>query len=213
MNGVRVPMAEDVAVRGGRVFIPVDVIGISVCPPYQGYVVILKEKEGERWLPIFIGAAEAQSISFLLQGLEYARPMTYDLFAHLLTEGGIKVTSATVNELKDNTFYAVVEMQNLSGETKKIDARPSDAIALALKTKAPIQVSDKVMDGAAVSNEPVNRSALEQIAYLHQKLKECVEAEAYEEAAKIRDHIRSLESKMGGIQPEGEMDDPGTERS
>jgi bifunctional DNase/RNase len=57
--------------------IPVEVVGISVCPPYQGYVVILKEKEGERWLPIFIGAAEAQSISFLLQGLEYARPMTF----------------------------------------------------------------------------------------------------------------------------------------
>lgn len=172
----------------------VDVIGISVCPPYQGYVVILKEKEGERWLPIFIGAAEAQSISFLLQGLEYARPMTYDLFAHLLDEGGVKVIASTVCELKDNTFYALVEMRAQNGDLKKIDARPSDAIALALKTRAPIQVSEQVMNGAAVSNEPVNRSAVEQVAFLHQKLKECVESEAYEEAAKIRDHIRSLEA-------------------
>jgi uncharacterized protein len=179
--------------------IPVDVIGISVCPPYQGYVVILKERDGERWLPIFIGAAEAQSISFLLQGLEYARPMTYDLFAHLLEESGIRVVSSTVNDLKDNTFYAVVELRVASGEVKKIDARPSDAIALALKTKAPIVVAEKVMENAAVSNEPVNRSAVEQIAYLHQKLKECVECEAYEEAAKIRDHIRSLESKIGPV--------------
>lgn len=176
--------------------IPVEVIGISVCPPYQGYVVILKEKQGERWLPIFIGAAEAQSISFLLQGLEYARPMTYDLFARILEEGGTAIVSATVNDLKDNTFYAIVEMKTARGETKYIDARPSDAIALALKTKSPIQVMEKVMDGAAVSNEPVNRSAVEQIAYLHQKLKECVECEAYEEAAKIRDHIRSLETQV-----------------
>jgi uncharacterized protein len=190
--------------------IPVDVIGISVCPPYQGYVVILKEKDGERWLPIFIGAAEAQSISFLLQGLEYARPMTYDLFAHILDSGGVSILSSTVNDLKDNTFFAVVDLKTLKGEVKQIDARPSDAIALALKTKAPIQVAEKVMEGAAVSNEPVNRSAVEQIAYLHQKLKECVESEAYEEAAKIRDHIRSLESKMStpqGSEETGEKSD------
>ena len=177
--------------------IAVDVIGISVCPPYQGYVVILKEKDGERWLPIFIGAAEAQSISFLLQGLEYARPMTYDLFAHILEDGGVTVLSATVNDLKDNTFYAVVELRLANGELRRVDARPSDAVALALKMRATIQVAEIVMEGAAVSNEPVNRSTLEQIAYLHQKLKECVECEAYEEAAKIRDHIRSLENKLG----------------
>jgi bifunctional DNase/RNase len=171
-------------------------------------VVILKEKEGDRWLPIFIGAAEAQSISFLLQGLEYARPMTYDLFATLLVSGGVEVRSATVNDLKDNTFYAVVEIKTQSGEIKTIDARPSDAIALALKTQAPILVVKKVMDGAAVSNEPVNRSIVEQIAYLHQKLKECVEMEAYEEAAKIRDHIRSLEHKLGD--PEDMPKPPGT---
>ncbi|MBU0691371.1 bifunctional nuclease family protein [bacterium] len=191
--------------------VSVEVVGISVCPPYQGYVVILKEKEGERWLPIFIGAAEAQSISFLLQGLEYARPMTYDLFASILNEAGVEVQSATVSNLKENTFYAEVKIKNRSGEEKLIDARPSDAIALALRTQAPIQVVDSVMDGAAVSNEPVNRSVVEQIAYLHQKLKECVEVEAYEEAAKIRDHIRSLENSLGdsisfppGSEDEGE---------
>lgn len=188
----------------------VEVIGISVCPPYQGYVVILKEKEGERWLPIFIGAAEAQSISFLLQGLEYARPMTYDLFAAILTEGGIEIRSTTICDLRENTFFAEVELKIANGEIRRIDARPSDAIALALKSKAPIQVAKKVMDGAAVSNEPVNRSIVEQIAYLHQKLKECVEMEAYEEAAKIRDHIRSLETRLTdtdlpglGLGPEG----------
>jgi bifunctional DNase/RNase len=188
--------------------ISVEVIGISVCPPYQGYVVILKEKEGERWLPIFIGAAEAQSISFLLQGLEYARPMTYDLFAAILMEGEIEIRSTTVSDLKDNTFYAEVEVKIGSGELRRIDARPSDAIALALKARAPIFVAPKVMDGAAVSNEPVNRSIVEQIAYLHQKLKEYVEMEAYEEAAKIRDHIRSLETKLVGTDTEPGGDQP-----
>ncbi|MCB9357226.1 MAG: bifunctional nuclease family protein [Calditrichaeota bacterium] len=183
--------------------ISVEVIGISVCPPYQGYVVILKEKEGERWLPIFIGAAEAQSISLLLQGLEYARPMTYDLFAAILEEGGVSVNSTTICDLKDNTFYAEVELQITGDEIRRIDARPSDAIALALKSKAPIQVANKVMDSAAVSNEPVNRSIVEQIAYLHQKLKEYVEVEAYEEAAKIRDHIRSLETRLSEHEPQG----------
>ncbi len=189
--------------------IPVEVIGISVCPPYQGYVVILKERDGERWLPIFIGAAEAQSISFLLQKLEHTRPMTYDLIARILDEGGVTVLSSSVNDLKDNTFYAVVELRVSNGEIRRVDARPSDAIALALKSQALIQVSEKVMEGAAVSNEPVNRSTLEQIAFLHQKLKECVENEAYEEAAKIRDHIRSLETKLGSV-PNGEEggDDP-----
>ena len=189
--------------------IAVDVIGISVCPPYQGYVVILKEKEGERWLPIFIGAAEAQSISFLLQGMEYARPMTYDLFSHILDEGNVKVLSSSVSDLKDNTFYAVVEMRIANGEIRRVDARPSDAIALALKTNAVIQVAEKVMEGAAVSNEPVNRSTMEQIAYLHQKLKECVESEAYEEAAKIRDHIRSLENKLGNPEDKEQGEDGG----
>ena len=111
--------------------------------------------------------------------------------------GGVSILSTTVCDLKENTFYALVEIKTANGTIKKVDARPSDAIALALKTRVPIWVVDSVMDSAAVSNEPVNRSSIEQIAYLHQKLKECVEAEAYEEAAKIRDHIRSLEAKLG----------------
>ena len=176
--------------------IPVDVVGISVCPPYQGYVVILKEKNGDRWLPIFIGAAEAQSISLLLQGLEYSRPLTYDLFSAILSAGGIRVLATDVTQLRDNTFYAVVHLKNMKGESKAIDARPSDAIALALKTKAPISVSEEVMAGAGIVGEPVNRSNIETISYLNQKLKGAVEIEAYEEAAKIRDQIRELEQQQ-----------------
>jgi len=177
--------------------IDVDVIGISVCPPYQGYVVILKEHGGERWLPIFIGAAEAQAISLLLQGLEYARPLTYDLFESILLAGGIKIGQVTVTELKDNTYYALVQMEDLKGETKSIDARPSDAIALALKTKARIKVTKQVMDSASITGEPVSPSEVDLVAQLNQKLKEAIDIEAYEEAAKIRDQLRALEQKPG----------------
>jgi bifunctional DNase/RNase len=176
--------------------IPVDVVGISVCPPYQGYVVILKEKNGDRWLPIFIGAAEAQNISLLLQGLEYARPLTYDLFSTILNEGGIRILATDVTQLRDNTFYAIVHLKNMKGESRAIDARPSDAIALALKTRAPISVAEEVMEGAGIVGEPVNRSNIETISYLNKKLKEAVEVEAYEEAAKIRDQIRDLERQQ-----------------
>ena len=175
--------------------VPVDVVGISVCPPYQGYVVILKEKDGDRWLPIFIGAAEAQSISLLLQGMEYSRPLTYDLFSAILNAGEIRIVGTEVTELRDNTFFAVVHLKNMNGEGQVIDARPSDAIALALKTKAPISVAEEVMSGAGISGEPVNRSNIEHISYLNQKLKEAVDVEAYEEAAKIRDQIRDLEKQ------------------
>jgi len=178
------------------IVIAVDVVGISVCPPYQGYVVILKEKSGDRWLPIFIGAAEAQSISLLLQGLEYSRPLTYDLFSAILGAGEIRILGTEVTELRDNTFYAVVHLKNVKGESKTIDARPSDAIALALKMKAPISVAPEVMSGAGITGEPVNRSNIELISYLNQKLKEAVEIEAYEEAAKIRDQIRDLEKQQ-----------------
>jgi hypothetical protein len=191
-------MAEKKENRGGNGgTVDVDVIGISVCPPYQGYVVILKEHGGERWLPIFIGAAEAQAISLLLQGMDYVRPLTYDLFENILQAGGIQIGGVTVTELRDNTYYALVHMKDLRGEPKDIDARPSDAIALALKTKAKINVARQVMDSAAITGEPVSQTKIDLVAQLKQKLSEAIEIEAYEEAAKIRDQIRNLEQSPG----------------
>jgi len=184
---------------GNKKIIPVDVTGISVCPPYQGYVVILQEKQGmERRLPIFIGVAEAQAISILLQKLEYARPLTFDLFGNMLQEIDASVKSITVTELKDNTFYAIIELVDGNGITHYIDARPSDSIALALKTKAPIFVAEKIMDNASLHPDQMPESEIDQIAALNQKLQEAVADEAYEEAAKIRDKIRELEQKIGG---------------
>ena len=184
---------------GAKKLVPVSVTGISVCPPYQGYVVILQETEGEgRRLPIFIGVAEAQAISILLQKLEYARPLTFDLFGNILGKLGAKVETVTVTELKENTFFAVIELTDREGLSHYIDARPSDSIALALKTGAPILVAEKVMGHAALHPDQMPESELDQLALLNKKLQDAVAEEAYEEAAKIRDQIKELEQKLGG---------------
>ncbi len=177
--------------------VPVEVAGISAWPPYQGYVVILKEQGGKRWLPIFIGAPEAHNINLLLQGLKLVRPWTYDLFHNLLDAAGAQVKNITVTDLRDNTFYAEVLISLGSKEMRGVDARPSDAIALAIKTKAPIYVNNHVMDEAGMIGEvvPGQPDVGERLQDLRRQLQEAVDQEAYEEAAKIRDQIRALEGQ------------------
>ena len=177
--------------------IQVEVTGVSVCPPYQGYVVILREEDGKRWLPIFIGAAEAQAISLLLQDMSYSRPLTYDLFYNLLDAAESHVQCITITSLKDNTFYALVDMLTTAGRVR-IDARPSDAIALALRSKVPILVAEKVMDAAGVTGDRAKSqiSSLDRIAELNLQLKSAIETESYEEAARLRDRIRELEKRV-----------------
>lgn len=194
--------------------IPVEVTGISISPPYQGYVVILKEKEGDQWLPIFIGATEAHTISLLLQGLKYVRPLTYDLFHNILEASDTKVRKIEVTELKENTFYALVHIETSEGE-RTVDARPSDAIALALKTQAPIFVAPEVfteagMSGEVAQTETTQPSPEDKLMELNRRLKEAVEKEEYEEAARIRDEIKELqEATEGG----GGFSDMGEESS
>lgn len=176
--------------------IPVEVTGVSVCPPYQGYVVILREKEGERWLPIFIGAAEAQAISLLLQDLHYSRPLTFDLLHSLLKAASAQVQKIAVTELRENTFFALVDVKTANG-LQQVDARPSDAIALALRAKAPILVAEEVMNAAGITGDrsEAQVSHLDEIAQLNKQLQDALDSESYEEAAKLRDKIRELEKK------------------
>ncbi len=176
--------------------IPVEVTGVSVCPPYQGYVVILREKEGERWLPIFIGAAEAQAISLLLQELQYSRPLTFDLFYNLLKAAEAQVQKISITDLKDNTFYARIDLKTARG-LEPVDARPSDAIALALRSKVPIFVAEEVMNSAGIIGERTELSGdhLDEIAVLNKQLQTALETEAYEDAARLRDLIKELEKK------------------
>lgn len=107
-------------------------------------VVILKETRGERKLPIWIGPAEAYAISMELDGRHAKRPLTHDLFSHILAGVGAKVTKVVISDVVGGIFYGQLFVQ-AGAHIAKIDARPSDCIALALRAKAPIYVSEKVM--------------------------------------------------------------------
>ncbi len=174
--------------------VAVEVTRISIFAPYQGYVVILKETRGSRALPIFIGAPEAHNISMLLQGIKYIRPLTYDLFKDLLDVAETSIKRVIVTDLRESTFFAEIEI-SVKSELHRIDARPSDAIALAIKTEAPIFVNSKVLMEADLIGEPTNpaRKFKKAIGDLSKQLDEAVEIEAYEKAARIRDEIRLLE--------------------
>ncbi|MDQ3684980.1 MAG: bifunctional nuclease family protein [Acidobacteriota bacterium] len=124
--------------------IEVKIRGLMVDPHSGTPVVILKDVHSDMLLPIWVGAYEANAIALEIEKVAPQRPMTHDLIRNLITEMGIQVERVVVTELRDSTFYAVIEMRNTEGETLFIDARPSDAIALALRADCPIFVNDEV---------------------------------------------------------------------
>ena len=114
------------------------------------YVVMLKEKEAERYLPIFIGQAEANAIAIKLRGETLPRPLTHDLLRSIVDSLGASVDSIIVSELKNDTFYAKIIL-NVDGGQMEVDARPSDALALAVRTDVPIYAEEAVLDKAGIS--------------------------------------------------------------
>ena len=185
-----------------------EILGLSTNPSTGGaYAILLKEIEGARRLPIIIGAFEAQAIALEMEGIKPPRPLTHDLLKTLVDNLGANVVEIIVNELKENTFYAKIILE-ASGFTNEIDARPSDAIALAVRTYAPIYVNETVMSTAAFipseetdipgfensdidsDKKPPSKEA--QLAALQDKLREALESEEFERAAKLRDDIKRL---------------------
>jgi bifunctional DNase/RNase len=118
-------------------------------------IVILREKKGspKRLLPIWVGLFEAIAIIMELEEQDVQRPMTHDLLKSVIDSLGAKVVSVLVSDLKDRTFYAQITLNVGNGEVIKVDSRPSDALALALRTDVPIYVSEQVMAGASISPE------------------------------------------------------------
>ncbi len=112
-------------------------------------VVILKEKMADRYLPIWIGPAEADAIAVKLQGVSVPRPLTHDLLRSIIDALGATINSITVNDLKNDTFYAKITL-NVDGGRIEIDSRPSDALALAVRAEAPIYVEESVLDRAGI---------------------------------------------------------------
>ena len=125
-------------------YMPMVISGITIDPLTNGPIVILKEVKGERTLPIWIGILEATAIASELEGIKFSRPMTHDLLKNILGMIDVKVTRVEVCDLKNNTYYALIHMIH-NGKEIAIDARPSDALALSLRVKAPIYVSEEVI--------------------------------------------------------------------
>lgn len=132
--------------------VKVSIDSIRVSLMSQQRIVILKDTESDRYLPIWIGPCEADAITVELQEVEVARPLTHDLLKSVITDMGAEVAYITVNELRSDVFYARVVI-NANGKQLEVDSRPSDAIALAVRTSAPIYVDESVMDKAAIRPE------------------------------------------------------------
>jgi len=128
--------------------VTVDSVRVSLMSQHR--VVVLKETDTERYLPIWIGPFEADAITIQLQGVQVARPLTHDLLKALIIELGARVSHILVNDLRNDTFYAQIVMDS-NGRRIELDSRPSDAIALAVRMHVPIFVAEKVMDQAAIT--------------------------------------------------------------
>lgn len=124
----------------------VDVLGVRVEMPSNQPIVLLREVEGERYLPIWIGAAEATAIAYVQQGVVPPRPLTHDLLKSVIDASGRPLTEVRITNLEDGIFYAELHL----GDASVVEARPSDAIAVALRTGSPILVDEGVLDEAGV---------------------------------------------------------------
>jgi uncharacterized protein len=129
-----------------------NVYGVSFDLVGKQPIVLLKTMEGNRFLPIWIGHSEAAAILMKLQNQPPPRPMTHDLVADILSQLDAQIVQVAVTELRENTFFAQVTIRQ-DGSEIEIDSRPSDAIALAVRTDAPIYVADEVIDESAIEFE------------------------------------------------------------
>ena len=129
--------------------IELSLVGVRVELPSNQPIVLLKETNGERYLPIWIGAVEATAIAFALQGIETPRPMTHDLMRDILKQTETEVDRIVINDLVDQTFFATIRM-SADGKTTEVSSRPSDAIALAVRINAPLFASEDVLEQAGI---------------------------------------------------------------
>lgn len=194
-------------------FIQVDIIGLSTSPSSGGaYALVLGEVNGNRRLPIIIGAFEAQAIALELEKIQPPRPMTHDLIRDLFNHVTAEVSDILIDELKEGTFFAKIRF-SVSGKESHLDCRPSDAVALAVRMGAPIYVAQHVIDEAGIpTDDSEDLSAVEnveleaetvappktpksQLEQLELDLQNAIADEDYELAAKLRDDISKLKGE------------------
>lgn len=140
--------------------IELELVGVRVELPHNQPIVLLKEQTGFRFLPIWIGAPEATSIAFALQGVAMPRPLTHDLLRNVLADLSVGVERIVVTELREGTFYAEIELVQ-DGQTVKVSSRPSDAIALAVRATVPIFAEEAVLAEAGIEIEDEDEQEVE----------------------------------------------------
>lgn len=133
---------------------------LMLIPQIGQYVIVLEAVESQRLVPIWIGASEGSSIALQLQGAELPRPITHDLIVNLLKLFEVKLGRIIISDLKDNTYYAIIEAEN-HGKNYAIDSRPSDAIAIAVRTQTPIFIDEKVLEKCPKIDRPITEKDVE----------------------------------------------------
>ncbi|MES3629468.1 MAG: DUF151 domain-containing protein [Longimonas sp.] len=193
-------------------FIRVRIIGLSTSPSSGGaYALVLGEEDGNRRLPIIIGAFEAQAIALELEQIQPPRPMTHDLLRDAFDSMQVDVTQIVIDELREGTFFAKIRYDH-NGSEDQLDARPSDAVALAVRVDAPIFVAPSVLDEAGIvaddesgsmsaiaseqSSEEEDLSSATPLERMQKQLDKAIEEEDYERAAELRDKIEQLKSEQ-----------------
>lgn len=151
--------------------IKVSIHGIAIDPVSNSPVMLLKEVNGVRILPIWIGVLEATSIASKLENIQFPRPLTHDLMKNLLDFLGISIPKIEIVDLRENTYYAIITL-DIKGELVDIDARPSDAVALALRAGAEIYVSEEVLQKSQTFTETLVKEGPEDIVGATEEEKE-----------------------------------------
>jgi hypothetical protein len=173
---------------------------------------MLKEVKGERQVPIIVGTNEAQAIAMALEGIEMPRPMTHDLMLDMIHSLDVDIKHITISNINKGTFFAKITMSTLSSGDVTVDSRPSDAIAIALRSIVPIYVEEIVFNSAGLIEQPEAQdevsveevsqimepitSSEDMLDNLNQALERAVEEEEFEVAARLRDRIKEIEKAI-----------------
>ena len=164
------------------------IFSLVLIPLLGQYVVTLEEVGGQRLIPIWIGVNEGNAIGLKLQGEQLPRPMTHDLISNMLSTLGVKVEKVVVTDLRDGTYYATI-LLNIGSKRLEIDARPSDAMALAVRTATPIFVDEKVLKKCPLIMKPISEEEVDKFKTKLQDLKP-------------EDFFKGLEEKPGSSEEE-----------
>ncbi len=130
--------------------------GVRIEVPSQRPILLLKEEKGNRYLPIWIGPYEASAIALEMSNIKTPRPMTHDLIINIINDLNISINNIEITDLKDNTFYAIINIKNKDSKVIRVDSRPSDAIATAVRIKCDIFVAEHVLESSGLEIQSID---------------------------------------------------------